>query len=832
MSNSRGFFDSLSQEYGNECRLLVKEWATITKKLASLHNRKIFLLECKRNQVYPNHIINNVKCIWSLQCEFNPFVNDADRILYKFRRSILKLEIKITLWKINKMENQVKQIKAQLRNILQTSVFVRCSEINNSRYKHHFTKIKNVNIKKFRNLCRKNKEIITQGQQHTTLYNFTNVQLPEYCIRVLNLAPKVGVPLNRNEIPIPTLIKDVEYGISRINIDDPDPRVIENVRNNYRLKVINSMTNFYSRQDNLIDDRWQNLLNDFKKTRQFLKDNKDIIVMRADKGGSTVIMRKDEYVETMRLMLSDSTVYSRIDKDPTNKFQTLANNLVNNLEKDGAIDNITAKGLKTHNAVPPRIYGLRKIHKEGCKLRPVVSSIKGPSYKLGRYIHQLLSPLVCLNNINVKDSTEFVAFINRAQLPKNYILISLDVVSLFTNVPKMLVNKIIEEKWDSLSEIVKMKKDLFIRLMNSCFDLGYFSFEEKFYVQLDGTTMGGPASPTIANFVMQYILEKVSTLLPFEVKYMRLYVDDMFMAVPNGEVDNILNYFNGIDDKIQFTIEKEMNGCLPFLDVMVIRETDGTLKTNWYTKPTSSGRLLNFLSNHPMSQKKSVALGLLHRAINLSHESFHIENIERVKQLLKNNNYPPEFVNKCIERFKENQRKVRVSENKYFFKFPFIKSLSPHISRAFIGTDWKPASYNIKTIGNLYTKLKDKVDERVMSELIYAVPCECGKKYVGQTKQWLKSRTNQHRLDCRPVNIIKSEQTALARHHFNTGHNFDFSKISILDREDNYRKRCVSEMIHIYLNNTVNLKTDTNNLSCLYNGLLDSYKKCHKNRYA
>lgn len=260
------------------------------------------------------------------------------------------------------------------------------------------------------------------------------------------MAPKVGVPLNRNEIPIPTLIKDVKHGISKINIDDPDPRVIENVRNNYRLKVINSITNFYSRQNNLIDDRWQNLLNDYKKTKQFLKDNKDIIVMRADKGGNTVIMRKDEYVETMRLMLSDSTVYNRIDKDPTNKFQTLANNLVNNLEKDGAIDNTTAKRLKTHNAAPPRIYGLRKIHKEACKLRPVVSSIKGPSYKLGRYIHQILSPLACGNNINVKDSTEFVTFINKAQLPENYILISLDVVSLFTNIPKKLVNKIIEEK--------------------------------------------------------------------------------------------------------------------------------------------------------------------------------------------------------------------------------------------------------------------------------------------------------------------------------------------------------------------------------------------------
>ncbi|XP_057338456.1 uncharacterized protein LOC130676319 [Microplitis mediator] len=299
---------------------------------------------------------------------------------------------------------------------------------------------------------------------------------------------------------------------------------------------------------------------------------------------------------------------------------------------------------------------------------------------------------------------------------------------------------------------------------------------------------------------MQYVIEKASELLPFVVKYMRLYVDDMFMAIPREEVDNILNYFNSVDDKIQFTMEVEVNGCLPFLDVMVVRSMDGCLRTNWYTNPTSSGRLLNFMSNHPISQKTSVALGLLHRAINLSHDSFHEENIKR------------------------NQERVRTAENKYFFKFPYIRGLSQHISRAFVGTEWKPANYNIKTVGSIYTRLKDKVNEDLMSELVYAIPCECGKKYVGQTKQYLRNRTNQHRLNCRPVNILKSEQTALARHHFDTGHNFDFNSVSILDREDNYLKRSVSEMVFIYLNDTVNLKTDLNNLSYLYNGLLDSFK--------
>ncbi|CAG5085483.1 Protein of unknown function [Cotesia congregata] len=313
MYYSRRFFDTLSQEFGNKVRLLVKEWATTTKKLANIYNRKIFLLKCKVNQLIPSHIKNNLKCIWSLQCEFNPFINEAEKIMSKFRMSTLKLEIRITLWKLCKLENRVGQIKSRLQEVLPASVYIRSCEIGVdlicifARLGIH--------------------EVIAQGQQCNVLYNFTDLQLPDYCARVFNLAPKVGIPLNKKEIPIPTLIKDIEYGISRINVDDTDPKVVDNVRNNYRLKVINSITNFYNRSDYLIEEKWISLVRDISRTKQFLKENKDVIVMRADKGGSTVVMKRDEYVETMNLMLGDETVYKRIDKDPTKKFQNVANNL-------------------------------------------------------------------------------------------------------------------------------------------------------------------------------------------------------------------------------------------------------------------------------------------------------------------------------------------------------------------------------------------------------------------------------------------------------------------------------------------------------------------------
>lgn len=93
------------------------------------------------------------------------------------------------------------------------------------------------------------------------------------------------------------------------------------------------------------------------------------------------------------------------------------------------------------------------------------------------------------------------------------------------------------------------------------------------------------------------------------------------------------------------------------------------------------------------------------------------------------------------------------------------------------------------------------------------------------TKQYLKQRLYQHQYDCKERNRNKTEKTALAVHHFTEGHNFDFEKVEILDTESNYNKRTLSEMIHIFLNNTVNSRTDVANLSLHYNHILNTYQE-------
>ena len=78
----------------------------------------------------------------------------------------------------------------------------------------------------------------------------------------------------------------------------------------------------------MITDNWHGLLlrsriqppnitsNELRDLKQ-LKEDRDIIVLPADKGGAVVVLDRIEYDRKIRALLDDSTTYRTIQKDPT-----------------------------------------------------------------------------------------------------------------------------------------------------------------------------------------------------------------------------------------------------------------------------------------------------------------------------------------------------------------------------------------------------------------------------------------------------------------------------------------------------------------------------------
>jgi len=119
------------------------------------------------------------------------------------------------------------------------------------------------------------------------------------------------------------------------------------------------------------------------------------------------------------------------------------------------------------------------------------------------------------------------------------------------------------------------------------------------------------------------------------------YVDDTFVIMKRSKLSEFLTHLNTIESSIQFTIEKEKEGCLPFLDLLIKRSPSGHLLSAVYRKPTHSDRYLNFKSEHPIQHKQSVVNTLLERAKKLSSTTQDLNSeLKYVKRTLLLNGYP------------------------------------------------------------------------------------------------------------------------------------------------------------------------------------------------
>ena len=140
--------------------------------------------------------------------------------------------------------------------------------------------------------------------------------------------------------------------------------------------------------------------------------------------------------------------------------------------------------------------------------------------------------------------------------------------------------------------------------------------------------------------VLDDLLDEVRSRLPFQLPFLLKYVDDLLIAIPGDMADLVLNEFNSIDPHLQFTIEYEKDGTLPFLDTLVIRGRDNVIRFDWYNKLIASGRFLNFHSAHPFGQKLNIMRCMKTRVTKICHPSLLNANLHKLVDIFVNNGYP------------------------------------------------------------------------------------------------------------------------------------------------------------------------------------------------
>ena len=228
--------------------------------------------------------------------------------------------------------------------------------------------------------------------------------------------------------------------------------------------------------------------------------------------------------------------------------------------------------------------------------------------------------------------------------------------------------------------VKEISKSDFRDLLNLATKESFFTFNSKFYIQVDGVAMEPPLGRILANIFLSHYEENWLNKRPvkFKPSFYRRYVIFVLFKLSES-ADSIREYMSSKHQNINFTIKKENVGSLSFLDAKICRKS-GKFVTSVYRKSTFSGILTNYESFIPTYQKIEFLHTLLQRSFSIwcDFKTFHFE-IDHLKTILIKNNYPLNFIDSCIKSFlnKLHTPKVvapNVPKRNVFVKLPFLGS--------------------------------------------------------------------------------------------------------------------------------------------------------------
>ena len=231
-------------------------------------------------------------------------------------------------------------------------------------------------------------------------------------------------------------------------------------------------------------------------------------------------------------------------------------------------ENKIAISKETHNKLgpvgskPETFYGSPKVYKSLINgllsFIPILSGIGTPTYKLANFLVPVLSDMT-QNQFTVKDSFTLVDEI----LTQNSDLhmVSLDVDALFNNIPSDQTFDIWMKKlFKTLDTLVKgISKNGFHDLINLASKKPFFTFNKKFFIQVDGVAVVSPLGPILANIFLSNHQENWLNRCPirFKSSFHRRYVDDIFVLFESCEcADSFREYISSKHQNMNFTIEK------------------------------------------------------------------------------------------------------------------------------------------------------------------------------------------------------------------------------------------------------------------------------------
>ena len=269
----------------------------------------------------------------------------------------------------------------------------------------------------------------------------------------------------------------------------------------------------------------------------------------------------------------------------------------------------------------------------------------------------------------------------------------------------------------------------------------------------------------------------------------------------------------------------ENEGSFPFLYTKCTPNSNHTIHTMVYRKPTYTDRYLDWNSNHPISAKRSVIQALTHRVkVVCSTSELLAREMGYLNKVLHRNSYPDWFLKKKPNnRSQGDQAPTQETTKKAFVSVPYFQRLSEEFRRIFKDTKVKIMFKGCNTLKTLLMHPKDKIPTQLHQDVVYQWTCpeeNCNSSYIGESSRFLESRVKEHNNSSTKTIF----QCSITQYHPKV----DISQYTILDQDRKQVSRKAREAIHIRKNNpALNCNNSKMNIPKILNQMLGtSYSPC------
>ena len=286
----------------------------------------------------------------------------------------------------------------------------------------------------------------------------------------------------------------------------------------------------------------------------------------------------------------------------------MVNDTITSFKNDKLIAENIAKGLQVQQSETPKFYTRAKIHKIGNPERPVVSSVNCHTYNISRYVNFHLQPIVESIPSYVRDITDFLQKLGKVKnIPHDCLLVTLDVKSLYTNIPNNECIKAAKEAYDNHPNKTVVTK-VIITFLTLMLTLNNIFFNSINYLRIMRYAMGTICAPAYTNiFMAQFEKQHIYPYIKNKsILYLR-YIDDIFI-IWTGTKQVLLIFLENLNSKHK-TIKFEHNishSKISFFDTLIYKDKNNSFQATLYRKSTDQQSYLHAHSDRPKSLKRSI----------------------------------------------------------------------------------------------------------------------------------------------------------------------------------------------------------------------------------